>query len=162
MYHFLFSNFPTRIFKTSSTNFPSYMESHKRLPRRRLAGIACIAIFISCNNKEKLVDIDPAFSKYIDAYTSGVVSKKNTIRIQLASDASTTHTLNETLKENLFEFTPAVEGKAYWTDARTLEFKPHKDLQTDQLYEVAFKLNKVMNVSSKYGTFKFNIQTLKP
>ena len=117
------------------------MEPHKRSPLKRLAGIACIAIFISCNNKEKLVDIDPAFGKYIDAYTSGVVSKKNTIRIQLASDASTTHTLNETLKEELFECTPAVEGKAYWTDARTLEFKPDKDLQTDQLYEIAFKLN---------------------
>jgi hypothetical protein len=81
------------------------MEAYKRSPLlKRLAVIACIAIFISCNNKSKLAEIDPAFSKFIDAYTSGVVSKKNTIRIQLATEAATTHTLNEPLKETLFEF----------------------------------------------------------
>src|SRR6266542_1907593 len=163
MCHFLFCNFPVRIFKPSSTNSPPYIEAYKRLPLlKRLAVIACIAIFISCNNKIKLAEIDPAFIKFIDAYTSGVVSKKNTIRIQLATEAATTHTLNEPLKEPLFEFSPSVEGKAYWTDARTIEFKPDKDLQTDKLYEVSFKLSKVINVPSQYSTFRFNIQTLKP
>src|SRR4051812_6949042 len=90
----------------------------------RIAFLLPVIIFFSCNNKSKLVDVDPAFSQYIDAYTSGVVSKKNTIRVQLASNVSTTHTVNEEVKDKLFDLSPAVDGKAYWIDARTIEFKP--------------------------------------
>lgn len=140
------------------------MESHKRLPVSANRLIACcLAAFIfSCNNKPKLINVDAAYSKYIDAYTSGVVSKKNTVRIQLAADASTTHTVNETIAEKLFTFNPAVEGKAYWVDARTIEFKPDKDLQPGQLYEADFKLSFVTKVPTQYSHFKFNVEIVKP
>ncbi len=120
------------------------------------------SILFSCKTEPKLIDVDPAFSQYIDAYTSGVVSKKNTVRIQLAADVPTTHTLNETLKDKLFSFSPAVDGKAYWIDARTIEFKPDKDLTPGQLYEVGFHLGKVIKVSSGFDEFKFNIRIIKP
>lgn len=150
-----------------STHFqkqiPFYMESHHPVLLRRSAlSILFISIIFSCNTKTKLVDVDPAFSQYIDSYTSGVISKKNTIRLQLAADASVTHSLNEPVKEELFEFIPAVKGSAYWIDARTIEFKPAEDLKPDQLYEVAFKLGKVMNVPDKFSTFNFNVQTIRP
>jgi uncharacterized protein YfaS (alpha-2-macroglobulin family) len=116
----------------------------------------------ACNSKKKLVKVDPAFSQYINAYSAGVVSKKSTIRIQLAADAQVTHTINENIKEALFSFSPSVEGTAYWTDARTIEFKPEKDLKPNELYEVKFKLDKVMKVPGDYKEFPFNIQTIKP
>ncbi|HRI19944.1 MAG TPA: MG2 domain-containing protein, partial [Panacibacter sp.] len=141
------------------------MEPHHRLPLKTLSGLLIFVLstaLFSCDNKSKLVEVNPEFSKYIDAYTSGVVSKKTTLRIQLAADAGVTHTLNETIKEKLFDLSPAVEGKAYWIDARTIEFRPDKDLQPDALYEVSFALSKVMDVPSTFKTFGFNIQTLKP
>src|SRR5690242_1719475 len=100
----------------------------------RLTLLSCLTfasltiVLFSCKNKKKLAKINPKFSKYIESYTSGVISKKNTVRIQLTSDVSTTHTLNETIKEDLFDFSPSVNGKAYWIDERTIEFKPDKDL----------------------------------
>ena len=121
-----------------------------------------LIILFSCNDKKILTEPDPAFSQYIEAYTSGVVSKKNTVRIQLASDAGVTHTLNDEVKDALFSFTPAVEGNAYWVDARTIEFKPAKDLAAAQLYTVSFKLGKVLNVPGKFETFTFSLQTIKP
>ena len=140
------------------------MELHKRLPvsANRLVILCLAAIVFSCNNKPKLISVDAAFSKYIDAYTSGVVSKKNTVRIQLASDASATHTVNEAITESLFSFAPAVEGKAYWVDARTIEFKPDKDLKPGQLYEADFKLGEVTKVPEQYSHFKFNVEIVKP
>jgi len=135
---------------------------HKRVPLRWLTVIFLPLLLTACKHKPKLVEVDPSFSKYIEAYTSGVISKKNTIRIQLAVDASVTHTLNETIKDDLFEFSPAVDGKAYWIDARTIEFKPAKDLTADQLYEASFKLNNVMHVPDAFKTFKFNVQVIKP
>ncbi len=141
------------------------METHQRPALRTCTWLTAILILFtisSCNRKKKLMAVDPAFSRYINAYSSGVISKKSTIRIQLAADANVTHSLNETIKESLFSFSPAVEGKAYWTDARTIEFKPEKDLKPDELYEVNFRLGKVMNVPSNYGDFHFNVQIIKP
>lgn len=116
----------------------------------------------SCTKKEKLISVDPAFSKYIEAYTSGVISKKSTIRIQLAADAGTTHSINETLKEEMFKFEPSVKGTAYWVDARTIEFKPAADLKPNALYTISFNLGKVMQVPTRFKEFAFNVHTIKP
>ena len=141
------------------------MQTHSRQSLISLSWLLMLSIpllFTACVGKKKPIEVDPAFSKYIDAYTSGIISKKNAIRIQLATDANVTHTVNETVKENLFSFSPSIEGKAYWVDARTIEFKPAKDLKPDELYEVEFKLGKVMDVPSKFKNFPFSIQVLKP
>jgi alpha-2-macroglobulin len=124
--------------------------------------LSLLTIFFSCNKKNKLIEVDPAFSKYIDAYTSGIVSKTTAITIKLAADASTTHATGEAVDNALFNFSPSVKGKTVWTDARTIEFRPEENLTPDKLYEVTFKLGKVLHVPSKYEEFKFNIQTLKP
>ena len=127
-----------------------------------MALLCTTVILFSCNSKKKWLDVDPAFSKYIDAYTSGIISKTSSIKIQLASDASTTHPVGEAVGETLFEFSPDVKGKAVWLDARTIEFKPEKELTPDKLYTISFKLGKVTGVPSKYKDFTFNVQTLKP
>ncbi|MBC7587726.1 MAG: hypothetical protein H7178_05135, partial [Chitinophagaceae bacterium] len=141
------------------------MNPHHRMPLTKLSWLflfVFVSLFSACKGKKTLVKINPEFSKYIDAYTSGVVSKKSSVRIVLAADAGTTHTLNETIKEELFNFYPSVEGKAYWIDSRTIEFKPAKDFKPDEFYEVDFKLGNTMNVPSKFKKFKFNIQIIKP
>ena len=131
----------------------------------RVLALLCISsvLFFSCKkNDGKWIDVDPAFSKYIEAYTTGIVSKTSSIRIQLATDASTTHTVGQPVKESLFNLSPSVKGTATWLDARTIEFKPEKNLSPDQLYEVNFKLGNVTKVPSKYESFRFSLQTIKP
>ena len=124
--------------------------------------LSSILIFVSCSKNVKWLDVDPAYAKYIEAYTTGMVSKTTSIRIKLSGDANTTHTVGQPVKETLFELTPSVKGTTVWLDARTIEFKPEKNLSPDQLYEIDFRLGKVTNVPSKFDHFKFNIQTLKP
>lgn len=140
------------------------MQTFSRMSLKALSWLITALFVFSLNGckKNKITKTDPEFSKYIEAYTSGIISKKNTVRIQLTSDASTAHTINETIKDALFDFSPSVDGKAYWVDSRTIEFKPEKDLRPNQLYEVNFKLGKVRSVPSKFKTFTFNIQVIKP
>jgi uncharacterized protein YfaS (alpha-2-macroglobulin family) len=144
---------------------------HDRVPRPEkfsatfrtmLCLTVILSVFSSCNKKEKWIDVDPAFSKYIDAYTTGIISKTTTVRIQLATDANTTHAVGEIVKDDLFDFSPAVKGKAFWLDARTVEFKPESWLKPNQLYTVKFKLGKVTKVPEKFEDFKFSMQTVKP
>ena len=119
-------------------------------------------LLFACNKKEKIAGVDPAFSKYIDGYTSGVISKTAAIRIRLAAETPSTHVLNEVLKDPLFSFSPSIKGKAYWVDARTIEFKPGEYLTPGQLYTVNFKLGKATDVPDAFKTFTFNVQAVKP
>ncbi|MEO6251827.1 MAG: hypothetical protein ABIO79_00865, partial [Ferruginibacter sp.] len=144
---------------------------HDREPRnkkfnatflRTLLFLTAACSLFSCSKKDKWIDVDPAFSKYIDAYTTGTISKTSTVRIKLAADANTTHAVGEAVKESLFSISPAVKGKAFWLDARTIEFKPDNWLKPDQMYQVTFKLGKVTKVSDKFSEFRFSMKTVKP
>lgn len=122
---------------------------------------AVIAVVISaCSTKAK--EMNPAFAKYIEAFTSGVISKQSAIRIQLAGEVNVTHAQNEPLEEDVFSFSPSIKGKAYWVDATTVEFRPEKNLEPGQEYKAKFKLGKVMEVPSDLKTFEFRFQVMKP
>lgn len=115
----------------------------------------------SCK-KKGINSIDPAYSQFIEAYTSGVISKNASIKIKLANEASTTHGLGEIKEGGYFDISPSVKGKTAWLDARTIEFTPNESLKPDQVYEVRFKLGKATKVPDKYSDFVFNFQTIKP
>ena len=123
-----------------------------------------LALFIpSCSKKNSSYkSVDPAYAKYVEAYSTGIVSKTAAIRVQLAANANTTHSIGQEVKEKLFTLSPAAKGKTVWIDARTIEFRPEKNLQPDQLYEVNFNLGKVTEVPAKFNELVFNIQTIKP
>lgn len=116
----------------------------------------------SLQHKAAKITVDRSFSKYIESYTSGIISKESSIRIHLASQVQGTHVQNEALANGTFEISPSVKGKAYWVDARTIEFKPEKILDPDRQYNASFKLGKVIKVAERYETFKFGFQTIKP
>ncbi|AWO01017.1 hypothetical protein DLD77_04550 [Chitinophaga alhagiae] len=120
-----------------------------------------LAVAISaCNTKAK--EMNPAFAKYIEAFTSGVISKQSAIRIQLAGEVNVTHAQNEPLAEDVFSFSPSIKGKAYWVDATTIEFRPEKNLEPGRSYKATFRLGKVMSVPSDLKTFEFDFQVIKP
>src|SRR5476651_2340222 len=105
---------------------------------------------------------DSTFSKYIESYTSGVISKESAIRIHLANQVEGVHAQNETLPDGIFDISPSVKGKTYWVDARTIEFKPEKNLDPNKAYSVTFALGKVIKVPDHYEKFEFGFQTIKP
>jgi len=125
-----------------------------------LAVLLIIAYLIVKGQKKNVVD--PAFGKYIESYTTGVISKASPITIRLASTVQITHQQNEEVDNNLFDFSPSVKGKAYWTDSRTIEFRPDKKLDPDKTYNAEFKLGKLIDVPSRFNRFKFNFQVVKP
>lgn len=118
-----------------------------------------LVIIFTRKHKNK---VNPAFSKYIESYTAGVISRQSAIRIKLAGQVQTSHAKNEQLKDGIFEFSPEVKGKAYWVDAQTIEFKPDEEMKPDQAYEVEFALDKVTEVTDDLDEFKFNFETIKP
>src|SRR5260370_38764064 len=99
--------------------------------------LACIYLIY---HRRQNTAVDPGFSKYIESYTSGIISKEGSIRIRLAGQVPTTHVQNDQLPDGVFDFSPSVKGKAYWIDERTIEFRPEAKLVADQSYSAEFKL----------------------
>ncbi|MBK0378789.1 alpha-2-macroglobulin family protein [Mucilaginibacter segetis] len=105
---------------------------------------------------------DPGFSRYIESYTTGVISKTSFIRIKLSGDVPVTHAQNEEIDKSLFDFSPSIKGTAYWAGERTIEFRPDKQLDPDKKYNADFNLSKLIKVEGRYEHFKFAFQTVKP
>ncbi len=106
--------------------------------------------------------VDRSFSKYIESYTAGVISRESNIRVRLVSQVEGSHAQNEQLPDGIFSFSPSVKGKAYWVDALTVEFKPEQALNPDKKYDVTFQLGKVTEVDDEHKEFDFNFQTIAP
>jgi len=155
---------------TNSSSRPSNRSVFKKYWKRILGGvIAALVIGIGVGylavyllKKNKPNDYSQQYSKYITAYTSGTVSKKSFIRLQLASQVKTMSDLGVADDRNLFSFSPSVKGKAYWIDAQTVEFRPDEPLKAGEDYEVNFDLGKVTQTEEGLEEFAFDFRVIRP
>ncbi len=100
------------------------------------------------------------FAAYISDYSHGIVPSDAPLNITLAVDAKSPGETGAEVVETLFGFKPAVKGKSYWIDNRTIRFIPESKWPRDKQIEVSFFLNKLINVPEAFHIFRFNIQTL--
>jgi hypothetical protein len=124
------------------------------------AGIL-LMLFSGCRKKSSLLRVNPAFREYIQAFTSGIISTQSVVKIRLVDDFADTVSLNMPVAETYFRFKPAIKGKTYWTDRRTIEFHPDEKMPQDQVYTVEFFLSKLITVPDSMKTFVFQIQTMQ-
>jgi uncharacterized protein YfaS (alpha-2-macroglobulin family) len=111
--------------------------------------------------KSKPAEVDQSFSRYISGYTSGQISTKGVIQIELAEAVSNVVPFTE-IKENLFRFSPSVKGRTYWKTNRLIEFCPDEPLKEGTRYKVNFNLGKVLpNLDKNYHSFSFEIFTIE-
>jgi len=141
---------------------PSFTTNRRPILALSVILIVFIAAVILLVNHQHKTRVNPAFSKYIESYTSGVISRAGTIRIKLSGQVQTSHAQNKQLDDDMFSFSPAIKGKAHWVDAQTIEFKPESPMQADKFYEADFNLGKVTAVSSDMKHFAFWFHTIKP
>ncbi len=119
-------------------------------------------LFYLFNRKKAETKSDPAYAKYVEAYTSGIISKKGDITIRFAGQVKTLHTINQQIDEDILEFSPSIKGKAFWVDERTIQFRPEEEMQPGKTYEASLQLSKIMDVPENLEQFTFNFQIIKP
>eukprot|EP01029_Cantina_marsupialis_P019394 TRINITY_DN4500_c0_g1_i1.p1 TRINITY_DN4500_c0_g1~~TRINITY_DN4500_c0_g1_i1.p1 ORF type:complete len:1855 (-),score=266.26 TRINITY_DN4500_c0_g1_i1:10961-16525(-) len=121
-----------------------------------------IPAMFSCKDKKTVKrKVDPGFGQYVSAFTSGVVSAESVIQIKLTNDIEQKVEPGQALEEGIISIKPKVEGKAYWKNPRTIEYRSEDRLQSGQQYNVNVKLSKLMKVEEKYANLKFNFQVIK-
>ncbi|MBI1184626.1 hypothetical protein GC194_10160 [bacterium] len=108
------------------------------------------------------MEVDPAYGNYISGYTSGILSTQAHIRISFTQNVIDSFKYEMVADDDLFDFSPSIEGKAYWIDASTIEYRPTESLPYNSGYKVQFALSKVMEVSDdELSTFEFAFNTLE-
>ncbi|SMC97853.1 alpha-2-macroglobulin family protein [Pedobacter africanus] len=139
------------------------MESTKK--RMLIGATAAVLIGIGAFfffKKERPKDYNQQYSKYIEAYTSGTVSKKSFIRVHLANEVKTVSDVGVADSRDLFSFSPSVKGKTYWIDAQTLEFRPEENLKSGENYEATFNLGKLLETEAGLEEFEFDFKVIAP
>ncbi|MDX1651351.1 MAG: MG2 domain-containing protein [Brumimicrobium sp.] len=118
--------------------------------------LTVIFFFSNCSTEsEEDFVINPEFTKYLSAFTSGVVSSESAIEIQLVKPREGKIKPNEPVDEELFSISPEIQGKTVWSDPQTVKFIPSKKLKSGETYWVEFDLGKVSDVPEELRVFKF-------
>lgn len=105
------------------------------------------------------VQIDPAFSRYVSAFTGGTVSSESAIRVQLTEPAGKGRRDDD--MSSVFSIYPETDGTVTWVDDQTLEFKPSTLLHSGIRYKGSVNLAELMKVESGFELFEFNFKTIK-
>ncbi len=128
-----------------------------------LSTIVLVLMVISCSkNKTNIDDLSDKnqFLSLISNVTSGVISKKDEVRIVLVKPVAEWSN-NTVLNDSYFSITPKTKGKWIALNNRTISFQPETTFAPDMEYVFAVKLNKFLKTPSELETFSFKVKTIK-
>ena len=126
-------------------------------------GVFAIAMFYFLpgrSSKQPTGYINPAFGEYISSYTAGVIPSGSSLRVILANAVADSSQIGQESSVKLFDFSPSINGKIFWVDARTLEFRPDNRLTSGQVYETKFQLSKLVTVPDELKNFVYTFQVI--
>ena len=71
-----------------------------------------LTLIFSCGNgvKEE-ISSNQAFSSFISAYTSGIITKNSTIRVKLTESVGDDFDMGKEMDNSIFSFSPSKKGK---------------------------------------------------
>lgn len=103
--------------------------------------------------------LSPQLSAYVYAYTSGVISKAQPIKVRFAQPVVEVTELSNPPK-NIIRFSPTIAGEAQWLDEQTLEFTPTNLLNSNTQYTATLNLGTLYSdVPNDLSAFQFNFKT---
>ena len=125
------------------------------MQKLRLAGLIVLAFVTAACSSRQAEGPDPAFAKYVKAYTGGVVPDGTALRVELASPVPMDRQAG-----GLFSFRPSLAGGERWLSPTVVEFVPDGPLKEGTVYEGTFRVGKVLDVNEKdCQAFRFQFRS---
>ena len=144
----------TKIMATHTRTYTSYAMRY---------GIAILLIIniLSCKKKTQTYIVpDAEFSAYVNAYTSGEISKTGAVMVRFNDAAVGSNRVGTPLSNGVFRLSPNIAGTAEWQDERTIKFTPSDDFKSGENYVVGVRLDKIFDkVPGELKDFEFNFRT---
>jgi alpha-2-macroglobulin len=88
------------------------------------------------------LSFNPAFAKYIAAYTSGQISIASSIKIQLTDALIKQINALQIPLQEVVTTSPRIEGAIQWVGGNTIELQPNAWLESNKKYQVNLTLEK--------------------
>lgn len=130
-------------------------KSMKKL--KKLTPIFLAFLFlVSCQTKQKQVATEIEFGKYVQAFTSGVISTGSTISVILAQPLSGA----ENTSRQLFRFSPEIKGETVIVNDRLIEFRPSQPLRSGTAYSAEFLLGDIIETEAGLKNMPFQFSTI--
>ncbi len=120
--------------------------------------VLAFAGFYACGKKDVLraKEIPEAVKSYVYAYTSGVISKADPVRIRFAGAAVAADKVG-TEANGVLKFEPSASGDAVWEDDHTLRFDPEDGWKSGTAYIAKVALSDVFdNLPEEARGFEFD------
>lgn len=116
------------------------------------------SLFISsCNKRQKANPLPENIHAYVNAYTTGIISKADPVRVQFASIIVSEDEVGSVEDRRLISFSPSVDGSAVWEDQHTLVFTPSEYFVSGEHYIATVKMDKVIsNLPVDVRSFEFD------
>jgi len=102
----------------------------------------------------------PEIRNLIFGYTTGTISRHDTIQVQFSADMVPRKRVGTTLSPSPLRFDPPVRGKAAWTNPRRLGFEPADPLAPGQIYAVTLDLAAI-SAQPDAGVFGFDFDVME-
>lgn len=122
--------------------------------------VCCLFLFISgCGGNSKKEDGELPFSPYVEAFTSGTISRYTPVYLIFNQEIPADRMKPEQLR-NLIRIKPETAGEFAFENNRTIVFKPAKGFERDTRYEVKADLSEWFDPEGKDRHFAFDFTTL--
>lgn len=123
-----------------------------------------LLVFACSGKKESLESLDQeadrSYAQYISAYSTGNISSRSPISIQLA-DTVSANVRNTIDPATVVSFSPSIKGSATWVTNRLIEFKPAGPLESGREYRGKLLLSKLMTTEEGQEVFNFGFRVIK-
>ena len=127
--------------------------------RNTILMIALLFFTISCKKKPVTTSAE---NPYIFANSGGLISKREPVRIVFTEKMVDAKAVGGYVESGVVTTSPALEGKAIWTDDHTIEFTPDDSFKSDETYSVQVNVGKIAsNVPGEFRTYEFSVHTIK-
>lgn len=116
-----------------------------------LVAVAMLLGVSSCKGRKDLPpdELAPAYGEYVSAYTSGLVSARSNITVELTQPSPYFEEEGGEAPSRLFDISPSVKGRAVWRNSQAVEFIPAEPLKSGERYVVTVQLHKLLDVKEQ-------------
>jgi len=125
------------------------------------ATVLAILFLVFCRRAEKQSEPpDPAYSQYVSSFTTGTISCRAPIQVELAQEPKPAGTQGADVPGKVISLEPNVKGKVQWVNSRTMAFVPEEKMKAGKSYTVTVALDQFMDVPKKFALMKFQVRII--
>jgi uncharacterized protein YfaS (alpha-2-macroglobulin family) len=127
---------------------------------RVLALLSLILLLFACQQKTVRDDAyHQELSRYVYAYSAGSIGRNDVVKVRFVDPAVGADQVGKDADATLLALSPAITGRLYWEDERTLTLQPKEPLPYGKKYNAELALRKLFPGAPKsLSTFPFEFR----